>query len=87
MEGLSPTILVALGEKSVKTKDDLADLAADELLEIVPPKSLTVEKASEIIMAARAHWFPDEPAKAEGAEAGEAAAADAAPAPAEQPKP
>ncbi|MBI2584562.1 MAG: transcription termination/antitermination protein NusA [Rhodospirillales bacterium] len=89
MEGLSPTILVALGEKGVKTKDDLADLAADELLEIVPPKSLTVEKANDIIMAARAHWFPDEPAKAEAAEAGEAVAADAAPAaaPAEQSKP
>jgi hypothetical protein len=38
-------------------------------------------------MAARAHWFPDELAKTEGVEAGEAAAADAAPTPVEQPKP
>jgi len=82
VEGLSPAILVALGEKGVKTKDDLADLAADELLEIVPPKSLTVDKANDIIMAARAHWFADEPATADQA------GTDAAPeAPAEQPKP
>ena len=28
-------MLVALGEKGVKTLDDLADLASDELIEIV----------------------------------------------------
>jgi N utilization substance protein A len=81
VEGLTPAILVALGEKGVKTKDDLADLAADELLEIVPPKSFTVDKANEIIMAARAHWFADDPIKTpEGsaADAGEAAATPAA---------
>ena len=34
-KGLSPAMLVALGEKEVKTLDDLADLATDELTEIV----------------------------------------------------
>ena len=60
IEGLTPVVLVALGEKGVKTRDDLADLAGDELIEIVPPGSLTIERANEIIMAARAHWFADD---------------------------
>ena len=62
VEGLRPAILVALGEAGVKTLDDLADLAGDELLEIAPSGSITLERANDIIMAARAHWFPeDEP--------------------------
>ena len=75
MEGLTPAILVALGEKGVKTKDDLADLAADELLEILPPKTITLDKANEIIMAARAHWFADDPASAPDAADADADAA------------
>jgi len=62
VNGMWPAILVALGENGVKTLDDLADLAADELLEIAPPGSLNQERAEEIIMAARAHWFEDEEA-------------------------
>jgi transcription termination/antitermination protein NusA len=58
--GLDPATLVALGEQGVKTLDDLADLAGDELLEIAPAGSMTLERANEIIMAARAHWFPDD---------------------------
>jgi N utilization substance protein A len=61
---LTPTMLVALGEKGVKTLDDLADLAADELLEIVGSGDKDDETAaawaSAIIMAARAHWFADD---------------------------
>src|SRR5271165_5959090 len=34
-EAFTPQLLVALGEKGVKTLDDLADLASDELIEIV----------------------------------------------------
>ncbi len=59
---ISPAIMVALGENGVKTLDDLADLAGDELLEIVPQGLLTAEQANETIMAARAHWFADEEA-------------------------
>jgi N utilization substance protein A len=64
VEGLTPTLLVALGEQGIKTRDDLADLAADELMEMAPKGTLTAHSANDIIMAARAHWFQDE-AKAE----------------------
>jgi N utilization substance protein A len=58
--GLTAAILVTLGENEIKTRDDLADLAADELLEFMPDGSLTAAAANDIIMAARAHWFEDE---------------------------
>jgi N utilization substance protein A len=58
--GLKPAALAALGEKGVKTLDDLADLSADELLEYVPDGVVTPERANDIIMAARAHWFTDD---------------------------
>jgi N utilization substance protein A len=57
MDVLSPSMLVALGEKGVKTLDDLADLASDELVEIVGEANLDEAAANEVIMAARAHWF------------------------------
>jgi N utilization substance protein A len=60
IEALSAKDLIALGEKGVKSLDDLADLAGDELIEIVGTDSLTEEAANEIIMAARAHWFAEE---------------------------
>jgi N utilization substance protein A len=59
VEGLTPTMLVALGEKGVKTLDDLGDLAGDELQEIVG-EGLSNEEANAIIMAARQHWFEGE---------------------------
>jgi N utilization substance protein A len=69
VEGLTPTMLVALGGKDVKTLDDLGDLATDELVEIVGADAMTSEAAEQIIMAARAHWFADEDAAAGTAEA------------------
>jgi len=57
LEGLSSGHLVILGEKGVKTLDDLADLAGDELIEFLGKDSLTLDAANEVIMAARAHWF------------------------------
>jgi N utilization substance protein A len=60
IETLSPAMLVALGEKGVKTLDDLADLASDELIEIVGEANMDEQTASDIIMSARAHWFADE---------------------------
>jgi N utilization substance protein A len=69
--GFSPAMLVALGEKGVKTLDDLADLAADELIEILGAEAINEDTANDVIMAARAHWFDD----ADG-EAGEPAAED-----------
>jgi N utilization substance protein A len=96
LEGLTPAMLVTLGELGVKSLDDLADLAADELrfacsgqrgehsLEaigklpnsevdrILQASPMSQDEANAIIMAARAHWFDDEPAaepEAAGAEA------------------
>lgn len=70
-EAFTPSMLVALGEKGVKSLDDLADLAGDELVEIVGEANLDEALANEIIMAARAHWFEDGTAPAAPA-AGEA---------------
>ena len=78
VKGVTPALLVVLGENGIKTRDDLADLATDELLEFAPAGSLTESKANEIIMAARAHWFEEEDAKkAEEAEDTEEMAEDA----------
>ena len=60
IEALTPAMQVALGEKGVKTLDDLADLASDELIEIVGVEAMDEESANAVIMAARAHWFEDE---------------------------
>jgi transcription termination/antitermination protein NusA len=65
IEVLTPAMLVALGEKDVKTLDDLADLASDELIEIVGADNMDEETANNVIMAARAHWFEDAPQEAE----------------------
>ncbi len=71
LPGLTPAMLVALGDKGVKTLDDLADLASDELIEMVQAVAKpSQDEANAIIMAARAHWFAD----------GDAAAAPATPA-------
>jgi N utilization substance protein A len=55
----------------VKTLDDLADLASDELIEIVGAEAMDEKTANEVVMAARAHWFADAPeTEAEAGEAG-----------------
>ena len=69
IEVLTPAMLVALGEKGVKTLDDLADLAGDELVEIVGAENMEEEVANDVVMAARAHWFDGEDADGAVAEA------------------
>ena len=49
-----------LQKLNIKTLDDLGDLATDELLELLPSKTLSHQKAEELIMQARAHWFQDD---------------------------
>lgn len=94
---LNEQMLVTLGKGGIKTLDDLADLATDELIAkkrseprrrgdgppqprrntgrtedkggILGEYGLTEEQGNEIIMAARAHWFEDEPASEEAADA------------------
>jgi N utilization substance protein A len=59
LEGLTLEMIVKLGQNSIKTLDDLGDLASDELLELLQSKTLTQEQANDIIMKARAHWFEE----------------------------
>ena len=63
IEGLDARKIITLAEKGIKTLDDLADLAGDELIEMLG-EGLNETQANAIIMAARAHWFPE----GEGAE-------------------
>jgi N utilization substance protein A len=84
---LTEQMLVTLGKAGIKTLDDLADLATDELITrkrteqrrrdgggaprrerreedkggVLGEYGLSEEQGNEIIMAARAHWFDDEP--------------------------
>jgi N utilization substance protein A len=81
LAGLTPAMVVTLGEAGIKTLDDLGDLATDELNDpgnregegrgILAEYGLDEDQANAIIMAARAHWFDDEdaPAAEEPAEA------------------
>jgi N utilization substance protein A len=56
-EGLTPETIIKLGEAGVKSRDDLADLATDELIDILGANALKPSQAEELIMKARAHWF------------------------------
>lgn len=59
-EGLNADQIIKLGAQGIKTRDDLADLAGDELVEMLGEGQMTVKEANDIIMAARAHWFDEE---------------------------
>jgi transcription termination factor NusA len=65
-EPLTLQTVVTLGEKGVTALDDLADLAADELVELLPDSGMSEAEAGDLIMAARAHWFGDEGSGDEG---------------------
>ncbi|MBC8339831.1 MAG: transcription termination/antitermination protein NusA [Alphaproteobacteria bacterium] len=78
VEGVTPELLVALGENDVKTRDDLADLATDELIEFAPAGTMKEAEANAIIMAARAHWFVEEDEAAAAAAAAAVAAEEEA---------
>lgn len=51
----SNATLLKLAENNIVKLDDLADLAGDELMEILP--ELDEDTANSIIMKAREHWF------------------------------
>jgi N utilization substance protein A len=57
VHGLASSHLEALAAHDIRTLDGLADLASDELLEIVGSQGMTQKQADSVIMAARAHWF------------------------------
>ena len=60
VEGLDQDMIIKLAENKVKNIDDLADLAADELVEILGEDTISAQEANEIIMKAREHWFAEE---------------------------
>ena len=71
-------MMLKLAENGVLSLDDLADLDSDELVSLLSEHGLEDDtEAGDIIMAARAHWFDDEP-EAEATEATEASEAEAA---------
>ena len=59
-EGLTQAMIVKLAEKGIKTLDDFADLANDELLDILGEDTMTAHDADALIMKAREHWFDED---------------------------
>ncbi len=60
LEALTPAMLVTLGEKGIKTLDDFADLANDEVVELLTEFRVSEEEASDMVLRARAHWYEDD---------------------------
>jgi N utilization substance protein A len=54
LEGMDTELAAKLAQAGVRTRDDLADLAVDDLLEI---SAIDAERAKTLIMKAREHWF------------------------------
>ena len=54
LEGLSTDDIAKLADAGIHTRDDLADLAVDELTDIIGGDA---ERASALILKAREHWF------------------------------
>ncbi|ASK26619.1 transcription termination/antitermination protein NusA [Neisseria chenwenguii] len=57
LEGVDSEMLRDLAQAGITTRDDLAELSVDELIEIT---GVTEEAAKKVILAARAHWFTEE---------------------------
>lgn len=54
LEGMDNETARELAAKGIKTQEDLADLAVDDLVEMI---EIDTERAKELIMTARAPWF------------------------------
>lgn len=54
LDGLSPELITRLSAGGVNSRDELADLAVDELIEI---SEVDEVQAKALIMKAREHWF------------------------------
>ncbi len=57
LEGMDKGLAFRLASEGIVTREDLAELATDDLLEI---NEMDQEKAAALIMKARAHWFEAE---------------------------
>jgi N utilization substance protein A len=60
LEGVTPELIAKLADGGIHTRDELADLATDELTDIT---AQTPEEATALIMLARAHWFTGDEAQ------------------------
>jgi N utilization substance protein A len=58
LEGMDKGLAYLLASKGVVTREDLAELATDDLLDI--NVDIAEEEAAALIMKARAHWFEEE---------------------------
>ena len=54
LEGMTRELAAKFASHSVKTRDDLAELAVDEVTEMT---GIDEERAKDLILKARAHWF------------------------------
>lgn len=54
LEGIDADLVAKLGDNGIKDRDGLGELAVDELVEMT---GVSEERARDIIMKARAHWF------------------------------
>jgi len=57
LEGMDRPLAAKLAEANIRTRDDLADLAVDELAELT---GIDEERAKALIMKAREHWFQEQ---------------------------
>lgn len=56
LEGMDKSLAAKLAQNDVHTRDDLADLAVDELVEM---SGIPEDRATALISVARAHWFEE----------------------------
>lgn len=54
VEGMDKALAYVLASRGIRTRDELAEQATDDLEDI---EGLDPERAGKLIMAARAHWF------------------------------
>lgn len=54
IEGMDKKLAYELAKQGILTRDDLAELAVDDLISMA---EMDEERAGKLIMAARAHWF------------------------------
>jgi transcription termination/antitermination protein NusA len=60
LDGVTQELVAKLADGGIHTRDELADLATDELTDIT---GQTPEEATALIMLARAHWFAGDEAQ------------------------
>ncbi|MBS3910426.1 MAG: transcription termination/antitermination protein NusA [Hydrogenophaga sp.] len=60
LDGVTLELVAKLADGGIHTRDELADLATDELTDIT---GQTPEEATALIMLARAHWFASDEAQ------------------------